>query len=77
MSERFEGASSVSDRSRLLRQATVDGDSGLPRALVQPVAADPERVLLALVAAGDVPVERDRDAETELARRSSSLSSPC
>src|SRR5262249_52643574 len=39
--------------------------------VVEPLAALAERVLLALVRAGEEPVQRDRDVTSELAHRSS------
>src|SRR5207248_1070935 len=41
--------------------------------VVEPLAALAERVLLALVRAGDAPVQRDRDVTSELAHLASSI----
>src|SRR6266536_5169119 len=45
--------------------------------IVDPLAALAERVLLALVRAGDEPVQRDRDVTSELAHRASSVGGCC
>src|SRR5688572_640835 len=45
--------------------------------IVEPLAALAERVLLALVRAGDVPVQRDRDMTPKLAHRASSVGGRC
>src|SRR5436309_15816363 len=45
--------------------------------IVEPLAALAERVLLALVRAGDETVQRDRDMTPELAHRASSVGGRC